>query len=60
MKMDSHKTCEMLKIYSKAFSLSIESGKSLYETFSEIIKNGETNLNLDDYNVMLLIKDYFS
>ena len=60
IKIDSIQICEYLRIYAKTLLLSIESDKTLYEAYEEIINNNETNLPLIDFNAMLLIKNYIT
>jgi len=60
MEIDSIKIGEYLRVYSLVLSMSINSNKPIYECFSNLVKNNETNLSLDEYNKMFLIKSYYS
>jgi len=60
MKIDSSKICEYLRVYSILLSLSLNNNQSLYENFKKMINENQTELSLDEYDNIILIKNYYS
>ena len=60
MILTSEKICELLRVYAKLFNRYINSNKSLYDLFVEMVEKDEITLTLDEYNTMILVKNFSS
>lgn len=58
MILTPEKICELLRVYAKIFSKYINSNKSLYDLYVEMIEKNETTLSIEDYNAMMLVKEF--
>ena len=60
MELDKYKIGECLRVYAAVLAMSIDNDISFYEAFSRYLMNNETSLTIDDYNMMMLVKIYYS
>ena len=60
MEIESTKIGEYLRTYSILFSMSTYNNCSLFENFKKMIDDKHTNLSIDEFNKMILIKNYYS
>ena len=60
MEIELTKIGEYLRIYSLSFSMSLYYNKPLFECFKKSIDEKETELSIDEYDKMILIKNYYS
>ena len=60
MKLDQFKLCECLRIYSMLLPKCVKENLSLYDGYIDVISKNVTSLTTDDYETMLLVKNFYS
>jgi len=60
MEIESTKIGEYLRVYSLLLSMSLYNNQSLFENFKKMINENKTTLFIDDYDKLILIKNYYS
>ena len=60
MELDKYKILECLRVYAAILEMSIDKDISLYEAFSRYLMNNDTSLTIDDYDVMMIVKSFYS
>ena len=60
MELSKLKVAEYLRTYCLTYNRSVKNNISMIDAFGEIINTNETTLQKEDFEAMLMIKDYYS